>query len=113
MLSVSTTSTWTVCIRSSSTASVAKIVSGVENSLIIGRGQFISTTKIEEWTECLASRKIDPRGKCSKKHLLRSFEKTKSMQSSGSVFADRIEKVRKTRIELELIKIVDCFLDVN
>ena len=36
---------------------------------------------------------------------------TKSTQTSGSVFADRIEQVKKTKFELELIKIVDCFLD--
>ena len=33
------------------------------------------------------------------------------MQISGSVFAERIEKVKKTKSELELIKIVDCFVD--
>ena len=36
---------------------------------------------------------------------------TKSTQTSGSVFAERFEKVKKTKFELELIKIVDCFLD--
>ena len=46
-----------------------------------------------------------------KKHLLSSFQKTKSTQTSGSVFADRIEQVKKTKFELELIKILDCFLD--
>ena len=46
-----------------------------------------------------------------KKHLLSSFQKTKSTQTSGSVFADRIEQVKKTKFELDLIKIVDCFLD--
>ena len=46
-----------------------------------------------------------------KKHLFSSFQKTKSTQTSGSVFAERIEKVKKTKIELDLIKIVDCFLD--
>ena len=46
-----------------------------------------------------------------KKHFLSSFQKTKSTQTSGSVFADRIEQVKKTKFELELIKIVDCFLD--
>ena len=45
------------------------------------------------------------------KHLLSSFQKTKSTQTGGSVFADRIEKVKKTKFELELINIVDCFLD--
>ena len=46
-----------------------------------------------------------------KERLLSYFQKTKSTQTSGSVFADRIEQVEKTKFELELIKIVDCFLD--
>ena len=46
-----------------------------------------------------------------KKHLLSSFQKTKPTQTSGSVLADRIEQDKKTKFELELIKIVDCFLD--
>ena len=36
-----------------------KIVLRVDNSLITCRGQFISISKIEEWTECPASRKRD------------------------------------------------------
>ena len=40
-----------------------------------------------------------------------ALQKNKSTQTSGSVFAERIEKVEKTSFELELIKIVDCFLD--
>ena len=46
-----------------------------------------------------------------KKHLLRCFQKAKLTQMSGSVFADRIERVKKTKFELELMKIVDCFLN--
>ena len=46
-----------------------------------------------------------------KKHLFISFQKTKTAQTSGSVFAERIEKVKKTKFELDLIKVVDCFLD--
>ena len=46
-----------------------------------------------------------------KKHLFSSFQKTKTTRTSGSVFAERIEKVKKTKFELDLIKIVDCFLD--
>ena len=45
------------------------------------------------------------------KIIFSSFQKTKTTQTSGSVFAERIEKVKKTKCELELIKIVDCFLD--
>ena len=46
-----------------------------------------------------------------KKHSLSSFQKTKTTHTSGSVFAKRIENVKKTKFELELIKNVDCFLD--
>ena len=46
-----------------------------------------------------------------KKHLFSSFRKTKTTQTSGSVFAERIEKVEKTKFEFEIIKTVDCFLD--
>ena len=46
-----------------------------------------------------------------KRHLLSSFQKTKSTQISGSMFADRIEQVKKTEFELEPIKTVDYFLD--
>ena len=46
-----------------------------------------------------------------KKHLFSSFQKTKSTQTGGSVFAERIEKVKKTKFELDLIKLVDCFSD--
>ena len=94
----------------SSTDSVPKLLSRVDSSLIMCRGQFISTTKTEEWTECLASRKRLLRKKCIK-HFFSSFQKTKSTQTSGSVFADRNEQVKKTKLELEVIKIVDGFLD--
>ena len=46
-----------------------------------------------------------------KKYLFSSFQKTKLTQTSGSVFAERIEKVKKTKFELDLIKYVDCSLD--
>ena len=50
------------------------------------------------------------RKKC-KKRLLSSFQKTKSTQTSGSLFVDRIEQVKRNKFEIELIQIVDCFLD--
>ena len=66
------------------------------------------------------NRGVDKMPSIAKKRLLRkkfkqqfmsALQKNKSTQTSGSVFAERIEKVKKTRFELELIKIVDCFLD--
>ena len=110
MHSVSTNNMWTVCIHFSSIPSVVKLLSKVDNSLINCRGQLISTRKTEDWTECTASRKRLLRKKYNKR-LLSSFQKTQTTQTSGSVFADRIEQVKKTEFQLELIKIVDCFLD--
>ena len=46
-----------------------------------------------------------------KKHLVSSIQKSKSTQTSGSVFARRNEKAEKTNFEKEMIKIVDCFPD--
>ena len=46
-----------------------------------------------------------------KKQLLSSFQKIKSTQTSGSVSADRLKQVKKTKFEVEMLKIVDCFLD--
>ena len=40
-----------------------------------------------------------------------ALQKSKSTQTSGSVFAERIEKAKKTSIKMELVKIVDCLLD--
>ena len=46
-----------------------------------------------------------------KKHLFSSFQRTKTTQTSGSVFAEIIEKFKKTKFDFELLKIGDCFLD--
>ena len=46
-----------------------------------------------------------------KNHLFSSFQRTKTTQTNGTVFAERIEKVKKTKLELELIKVVDCFIN--
>ena len=46
-----------------------------------------------------------------KKHFFSPFQKTETTQTMGSVFAEGIEEVKKTKFEFELIKIVDCFFD--
>ena len=46
-----------------------------------------------------------------KNHLMSSLQATKSTQTMGSLFAERIRSIKKTKYEGELIKIVDCFLD--
>ena len=98
--------TCTVCMRFSSADSVSKMLSRVDNSLISCRRQLLSTTKTVERTESAASRKDDSWGKSKKKYSLSSYQKTKSTPTSWAVFADRIEQVRKTKYELELIKFV-------
>ena len=40
-----------------------------------------------------------------------ALQNNKSTQTSGSVFAERIEKVKKTKFDLKLRKVVDCFPD--
>ena len=45
------------------------------------------------------------------KTSLSSFYRTESTQTIEFVFTDTIEQFRKTKVKLELIKIVDCFLD--
>ena len=46
-----------------------------------------------------------------KQHFMSVLQKNKSTRTSGSVFAERIEKAKKTNFELELKKKLDCFLD--
>ena len=46
-----------------------------------------------------------------KKHLVSSIQKSKSKQTSGSVFVEKIEQVKQKKYELESIKSVNCFLD--
>ena len=38
-----------------------------------------------------------------------ALQKNKSTQTTGSVFEERIEKVKKTKFEMEVTKVVDCF----
>ncbi len=44
-----------------------------------------------------------------RQNFMSALQKNKSTQTSGSVFAEIIEKVKKNKFDLELIKIVDCF----
>ena len=83
----------------------------MDKCLIICNEQLTLITETRKWTECRALQERDSRGKKPKKRLFVSFQKTKTTQTSRSMFAKRIEKFKKIKIELELIKIVDCFLD--
>ena len=50
-------------------------------------------------------------GEKVQKAFIQLLSKAKTTQISGSVFAARSEKVKMTKLELKLIKILDCFLD--
>ena len=49
--------------------------------------------------------------KMFKKHLFSSRLKTKATQTSGSVFAERTENVKNTKVEMGQLKSEDCYLD--
>ena len=46
-----------------------------------------------------------------KRHLLRAEQKNVSTQTMGSSFLDRIQSIKNSKYESELIKTVDCLLD--
>ena len=87
-----------------------KLLQRVDKCLITCNEQLTLITETREWTECRTLQKRDSRKKYTK-HLFSSFQKTKTAQTSGSVLRERIEKVKKTKFELELLKIVECFFD--
>ena len=66
------------------------------------------------------NRGVDKMPSIAKKRLLRkkfkqrfmsALRRNKSTKTSGSVFAERIQKLKRTKFELEIIEIVECFLD--
>ena len=50
-------------------------------------------------------------GKKFRRHFISAFQKNKPTQTNRSVFAEKIEKVKKTKYELKLKKIVHYFFD--
>ena len=94
---VSPANTWTVCRPCTSTASTGKVLQGVEMCLTMCREQPLSIKETE----------VGQNAECSKKRLVRkkfkqlsmsALQKNKSTKLSGSVFAERIEKTKKTNI---------------
>ena len=68
----------------------------------------INETRVDKMSSISKNRLLR---KKFKQHSMSALQKNKSTQTSGSVFAERIEKVKKTKIEWELLEIVDCFPD--
>ena len=46
-----------------------------------------------------------------KRHHLCSFQNLASTQTIGSAFLERVRKVQNSNFELDLLKIIDCFID--
>ena len=46
-----------------------------------------------------------------KRHLLTSIRKSVAVHTSGSIFVDRVELARRTKLELELMKVLECSID--
>ena len=111
MHSISTANTWTACIHFFKYHFDGKIV--IKSGQIFHKVQravhFNHQNRGVDRMPSIAKNRL--LRKKYKKQLLSSFQKTKSAQTSGSVFADRFEQVKKTKFEIEPTKIVDCFLD--
>ena len=91
---VSHINTLTVSIHCSSIDSLEILLSRVVKSLIMCKEQPIFLKYTQLWTECPASRKRFSRKKY-RMRLFSSFQKTNSKQTSGSVFAEKKNKLRR------------------
>ena len=73
------------------------------------REQFIPTTKKRGGWNAQHRQKGTPE-KTYRKQILCCLQKSKSTQISESVVAGRIEQVKKSKFELELMKAIDCIV---
>ena len=89
--------TWTVCIHFSTTASLAKSLSRVDKSLIIWRGQFISTSK-QRSEENAQHREKDSWGKSTKTNCWAPSKRPSRRKLVDHFFADRIDQVKKLNL---------------
>ena len=93
---------------------MAKLLSRVENSLILCRVHFLSTTNTEERTEWPVSWKRDSWGKITKKNNCWAPSKRLNRRKLVDQYLQtKLNKLRRlnTKIELELIKNLESFLD--
>ena len=89
-----------------------KTVAGVDMCLIMCKRQFTLTKKkTGKWTKCPALQKRQWWWKSTKVFFWVIRKKTKSTQTAGSIFSERIELVKKTKFVLEIIKFVGWFSD--
>ena len=81
--------------------------------LTMCRGQSPLAKETDGWTKCPVLQEKDSWEKSLNNTIQVLSKKNKSRQTSGSLFAGRIQIAKKTKFELDLIKIVDCFPDVQ
>ena len=107
---VSPINTWTVFIPCSSTDSAEKLLQRVEKCLTMCKEQSLVPKKQKSGQNAEHCKK-EALEKKFEQHFMNALQKNKSLQTSSSVFVERIEKAKKTKFELELTKFIDCFLD--
>ena len=103
--------TWTVSTQCSCIDSMEKSLSKVVKCLLLCKVQSFLSKETDEGTECPVSPKRDSWGKSLEGFFSSAFPKTTSTQTSGSVFVERSEQVKKTKNVPEILKRVDGFLD--
>ena len=93
-----------------STDSIAKLLSRVDNFLIKCIRRLISTNRnrgVDEMPRIAKKRRLRKR---YEKNLFSYFQNSKLTQICESIFADRKEEVKKSKLEIFLVKTADCFL---
>ena len=83
----------------------------VDKCLLTSNVLLTSITETREWTECRALQKRDSCGKISKSICLAPLRRQKQRIIVGQCLKKELKKSKKSKFEMELLKIRDCFLD--
>ena len=110
--SASTTNTWILYIHFQSTIPVAKVLSRVENPLIMCSRPFIWNWKVQKCGRNSQHRQRKLIKNCTKK-IVELFPEDKRLHRSKQVNQPSQTKLNKLKItfEINLIRVVGCFLD--
>ena len=103
--------TWTVSILYSSTDLVEKLLQRVDKCLITCNEQLTLITETRQWTECRALQKRGFWWKSSKSIFSALSKRPNRRKVVDHCLQKELKKPKKTKLELDLFKIVDCSLD--